>query len=36
MVDGVPLCLNLDLDEDIRFNSLHFQGAAKSIMSHFA
>jgi len=35
MVNGIPFCLNLDREEDIKFHSLHFQGAAKSIMSHF-
>lgn len=35
MVDGVPIGTNLDMDADVAFNSLHFQGVAKSLMGHF-
>ncbi len=34
-VDGMPCCLNLDVDQDVRFNSLHFQGSAKFLMQQF-
>lgn len=33
--DGFPYCLNLDKDQNVKFNSLHFQGGAKSLMAYF-
>jgi hypothetical protein len=30
-----PFCRNLELDEDIKFNSLHFQGKSKQYMSEY-
>ncbi len=35
MIDGKPVCLNLDMDTDIVFNCLHFQGGSKALMPHF-
>jgi len=35
MVDGKPIGLNLEMDAEVVFNSLHFQGGAKALMSHF-
>lgn len=35
MINGAPFCLNLDMDLDVKFHSLHFQGGAKTLMHHF-
>lgn len=34
-IDGIPYCLNKKLNQQIKFNSLHFQGQAKSLISNF-
>lgn len=34
-LDGSPYCLNLDKDQNVKFNSLHFQGGAKTLMQQF-
>lgn len=34
-VEGQPVCQHLELGKDIRFNSLHFQGAAKQHMAKY-
>ena len=34
-IEGIPYCFNKKLNQDIKFNSLHFQGPAKNLISNF-
>jgi hypothetical protein len=35
LVNKTPCCFNLDLGQTVKFNSLHFQGGAKTFMHQF-
>jgi hypothetical protein len=34
-IEGIPYCFNKKLNQDIKFNSLHFQGPAKNLINNF-